>query len=158
MALLKATFTLAVFSKIVIGIEIDVGLAHLAIIIEIERVWHIVSCFILTIGHQAVVEIAVGGHFSSKKAFVNILETVVAVILNAYRVLVIELIIHSQYKAQDVVISLTVTVIVLMPCGVGSDVLGNAIFLQPAILKVAHCAENVKPVAAVVPQESIVGA
>ena len=158
MALLKAPLTLAVLGKIVIGIEIDVRLAHFAIIIEIERVRHIVPCFILTIGYQAVVEIAVGGHFGSKKAFVNILETDVAVILDAHRVLIIKLVIGSKNQTQDIVITLAAAVIVLMPQGVGGDILGDAVFLQPAVLKVANCTEDIQPLVTVIPKKGIIGA
>ena len=158
MALLKAPLTLAVLGKIVIGIEIDVGFAYFAIIIEIERVRHIVPCFILIMGHQAVVEIAVCGHFGSKKAFVNILEADAAIILDAHRMLVIKLVIGPKNQAQDIVITLAATVIVLMPQGVSGDILGDAIFLQPAVLKVADRTEYIQSQVAVIPKEGIIGA
>ena len=129
--------------EVVIGIKVDAGLAHLTIIIHVERVRHVVGGFFHIVGFEMVIEVAIGHHVSHKAACTLIIETHVAVILETHRVLVIEHVIGTQNEAQYVVITLTAPAIVLMPNGVGSDILGNAVLLQPAVLKVADGAKDI---------------
>ena len=138
----------------VVGVEVNRGFAHLAVIVGIEGVGHIELAGHVHTIFQMVIEPAVGHDVGGEGAAATVQEIGLGVIAEAHRVVVIEDIVHARRGVNRVVVGPDVGMLIHSPCGVGLHVKNEIIILQVPVIVVPHAAEHVQPPVAVVPVEA----
>ena len=112
----------AVFVEHVVGIEVNRRLAHLAVIIGVQRVRHVRGDFLFEIVVKVVVEDPVCDDVGDETASCFLFEPALRLIAETHRVLVVKRIIHACRVIDRTVVYVEIRLLVHVPECVGRDI------------------------------------
>ena len=154
LAHLVVELALAVLMEDVVGVEVNRGLAHLAIVIHIERVRHIGLGAHVDAVLQVVIKVTIGHHIGGEGAAGTVQEIGIGVILEACRVVVVENVVHARRGVNRVAVVLDARMLIHAPHGVGLHVKDKAVVLDVPVIVVPHATEHIESLVAVVPVQT----